>query len=81
MNNVQLNGFTFHVFHLRTNQRENGIAQNAGEIMRKQWTKILKRQKKIEDRGSKHHPHFKGLFVFYIILSEFAFRKCFRVNA
>ena len=52
MNSVQSNGFTFRAFHLPTNQRGNGIAQSAGEIMRKRWTKVLKRQKRKEDRGS-----------------------------
>lgn len=45
----------------------NDIVPSSGEIMRKQWTKVLKKQKRIEDRGSEGHPHFKGLFVFYII--------------
>uniref|UniRef100_A0A4X2MAQ1 Inhibitor of growth protein n=1 Tax=Vombatus ursinus TaxID=29139 RepID=A0A4X2MAQ1_VOMUR len=37
-----------------------------------------KKTKKI-DRGSKGHPHFKRLFVFYII--HLLYRKCFRINA
>lgn len=40
--------------------------------MRKQWTKVLKRQKRREERGSEGSHVLKGLFVFYIIglLSE-----------
>lgn len=72
MNSVPLNGSTSRVFHSPINQRGNGIAQSAGETMKKPWTKVLKRQKRREERGSEGSHVLKGLFVFYIIglLSE-----------
>lgn len=64
MNSVPLSGFTFPAFHSPINQRGNGIAQSAGETVRKPWTKVLKRQERREERGSEGHPVLKGSLSF-----------------